>query len=67
MGLANCLQPLVFVAKYCYSMFLRKNDRLDEFYGLLVVDWSVCYRFVTVNGSAQGGDYGLGFCRGACL
>ena len=41
MDLANWLLSVVFVAKYCCSVFLRKNVSLGELYCHLVVDWSV--------------------------
>ena len=41
MGLAIWLKSLVFAAKYCCSVSLRKNGSLGKFYSLLVVDWSV--------------------------
>ena len=43
MGLASLLKSLLFAAKYCCSVFLRKNGSLDEFYSLLVVDWFAQY------------------------
>ena len=52
------IAPLAFAARYCCSVFLRKNGRLGEFYRLLMADW-VCYRFLTVKGVAYGEDYEL--------
>ena len=40
-------------AKYCCSVFLRKNYSLGEICSLLMVDW-VCYRLATVKEVAYG-------------
>ena len=65
MGLANWSQSLAVTAKYCCSLFLRKNASLGEFHNLLVIGW-VCCRLAAVKGITYGEDYGLGFCVGTC-
>ena len=56
---------LGFPTKYCYSVFLRKNDSLGAFCSILAMDW-VCYRFMNVNGVAYEEEYGLEFCERMC-
>ena len=61
MGPANWLQPVVFPAKYCCSVFLKKNGSLGEIYSVLVVDVLLVDMFMTLGRDVYG-DYELGFC-----
>ena len=68
MGVVWVLQiitTLVFAAKYCYSLFLQKNDSLGAFYSVLVIDWDY-YSFLNVKRVAYEEDYGLEFCERTC-